>query len=242
MRSKCKGVLCLDASPGTKVSCYYIGCLSLGSSFLAHFFYSFVPTGEQTGVLRLHQRLLNSTPLKMQWLRRNFPLVMRSFKRHIKRQVAFIIIGSMPLPCHHLPLHIMTTLWKGHLVSLRMNWCLTSQMQRYIVVVLLACLFYSLPLFLSYQQEDEEELISSPSLLNQTLLAHFLHFHFGITRAMVVQSSHLPSPVTSPIAKAHGCCIACMSLGSSFSHTSFVSFVPPGEWKRSAVLFVINTI
>jgi hypothetical protein len=48
------------------------------------------------------------------------------------------------------------------------------QAQRYVVVIFLACHlvspFYSLHLFLLYQQEDEEELPSSPFLLNRSLL------------------------------------------------------------------------
>ena len=95
------------------------------------------------------------------------------------------------------------------------------QAQRYVVVILLACHlvspFYSLHLFLLYQQEDEEDLPSSPFLLNRSLLVSFPST-LASPRSM---PEHSPSQVASPVAKACSCCIACLSLGSSFSLTFF---------------------
>jgi hypothetical protein len=49
-RSERERVLQSDASPGAKVRCRHISCLSFGISFLLTSFVSFVPTGGQRGV------------------------------------------------------------------------------------------------------------------------------------------------------------------------------------------------
>jgi hypothetical protein len=50
MRSQRERVFQSDASPGTKVRCCYIACLSFGISFLLTSFVSFVPAGGQRGL------------------------------------------------------------------------------------------------------------------------------------------------------------------------------------------------